>query len=46
MKYVKPEVVVLASAVDAIQSTGIQKPTGMHLDSPVRLTVTAYEADE
>jgi len=46
MNYEKPNVTPLASAFDAVQSSGIQKPNGKALDSPVRETVTAYEADE
>ena len=42
MKYEKPQVVVLASAIKAVQ--GIQK-NGRPMDS-LQPTVAAYEADE
>ncbi len=44
MKYEKPEVVTLASAVDAIQ--GVNKQSNVIVDSPTKLTTNAYEADE
>ena len=44
MTYEKPEVVCLASAVEAIQ--GGNKPSTVIQDSPHDLTVNAYEADE
>ncbi len=44
MKYTKPEVRLLACAVDAIQSSG--KGSQPHADSPLNVTVSAYEADE
>jgi hypothetical protein len=45
MKYEKPEVVVLGSALAAIQSGSPEKP-GDDFDSPVNNTTSAYEADE
>jgi hypothetical protein len=44
MKYEKPEVYVLANAVDAVQRTG--KNTTPMPDSTPRSTGPAYEADE
>ncbi len=50
MRYEKPEVVVLASAVKAITMRQLGKPTGVFQDfwnpqSPIH-TNGAYEADE
>lgn len=44
MRYTKPEVRILSSAVDAIQSSS--KGSRPHPDSPLNVTVSAYEADE
>lgn len=44
MKYTKPEVTVLANAVDAVQSSG--KGINQHPDAPMNVTISAYEADE
>ena len=44
MKYTKPEIIVLATAVIAIQSSG--KGIDLHPDAPMNVTVSAYEADE
>ncbi len=44
MKYTKPEVRLLVNAVDAIQSSS--KGSQPHPDSPLNVTVSAYEADE
>lgn len=48
MEYRKPEVSLLASATEAIQSGEHVKPTGTTLDMPSSnyFTVIAYEADE
>ncbi len=44
MKYSKPEVVVLASAAEAVQGT--MKGGQVWEDFPSFLTLNAYEADE
>ena len=47
MKYVKPEVAVLARAIEAV--LGLTKNSGFVQDSPTDMrvhTVPAYEADE
>jgi hypothetical protein len=49
MKYDKPEVVVLGSASEVIQSVGQHvKPNGQFMDAPplTSFTINAYEADE
>jgi hypothetical protein len=43
MKYTKPELVVLASATDAVQTVKGPDP---HLDSNLQETIGMYEADE
>jgi hypothetical protein len=44
MKYVKPEVVVLACAIEAVQTV---RKTVVHTDGPTPLSPgPAYEADE
>ncbi|MGD0469213.1 MAG: hypothetical protein ABSA54_12625 [Terriglobales bacterium] len=46
MKYVKPDVVPLASAIDAVQSS-TEKKHHVTLDSEsILATTNAYEADE
>lgn len=45
MKYDKPEVVVLASALEAVQSQ-TAKINHFYPDAPVLQTSAAYEADE
>ncbi|MGA7795274.1 MAG: hypothetical protein WCA19_19715 [Candidatus Acidiferrales bacterium] len=44
MKYTKPEIVVTADAVSAIQNMG--KPTGIPDNVLKELSTPAYEADE
>lgn len=44
MKYTKPEITVLATAVATIQSAG--KGIDPHPDNPMDVTVSAYEVDE
>jgi hypothetical protein len=44
MKYNKPEVTVLGSAVNVIESQGKGNPR--NVDSPFNQTISAYEADE
>jgi len=48
MKYNKPEVTVLGSAIDAVQSSSKTAPFVTELISPYTLahTANAYEADE
>jgi len=43
MKYSKPEVVVLASATEAVQTV---KTNSQQLDSALKGTIGMYEADE
>jgi hypothetical protein len=43
MKYEKPEVVVLASATEAIQTV---KGNSQQLDSELKETIGMYESDE
>lgn len=45
MKYEKPEIILLESALEAIQSNGIPKVQSA-LDSQRQPSVAAYEADE
>jgi hypothetical protein len=44
MKYSKPEIVTLGSAISAVQSNG--KPNAGSNDSVPKETIPAYEADE
>jgi len=48
MNYAKPEVVLLGSAVNAVQSASAAKVGSNHFDGDPRMTATstAYEADE
>ena len=44
MNYSKPEIVILANATDAIERT--MKDNSAVADSPTKLSINAYEADE
>jgi hypothetical protein len=44
MSYQKPQIVLAASAVDVVLSTG--KGLNPHPDAPMNVTISAYEADE
>jgi hypothetical protein len=44
MKYNKPEITALGSAVNAIENH--QKGTPLDVDLPDKQTITAYESDE
>jgi hypothetical protein len=46
MNYVKPEVTLMGSAVEAIESNSSLKPQLHVIDSELQLTNGAYEADE
>lgn len=47
MKYEKPELVALGSAVDSVQSAKKPAPTGFDAEyNSHNMTATAYEADE
>jgi hypothetical protein len=46
MRYIKPEITRIASAVQGIENL-TEKPDCTHLDStPKPITLSAYEADE
>ncbi len=44
MNYTKPEITLLANALEAVQSSG--KGINRSPDSPMFVTISAYEADE
>jgi hypothetical protein len=44
MNYTKPEITLLANALEAVQSSG--KGINRYADSPMFVTISAYEADE
>jgi hypothetical protein len=47
MKYEKPELVALGSALDSVQGTNKPAPTGFDAEYDSHtMTATAYEADE
>jgi hypothetical protein len=46
MKYVRPEVVAVATALSTIQNTGLEKGSGGRFDSQEFNTPAAYQADE
>ena len=46
MKYEKPEIVNVGTALSSVKSGQVPKPNGMQLDSSHQITNGAYEADE
>jgi hypothetical protein len=46
MKYEKPEIVVVGSAVEAVQGLGKFNSGNPDISNPQKYTVNAYEADE